>query len=144
MAQKEVDRTMKLQITAGQATPEPPLGPALGQAGIPIGDFVNQFNEATKDMGDDLIPVEITIYEDRSFDFELKSPPASFLIRKELGIEKGAGDILNEDVGRLSREQAENVAERKMDDLNAHTMDQAVKIIYGTARSMGIATENYE
>ena len=138
---KEVDRTMKLQITAGQATPEPPLGPALGQAGIPIGDFVNQFNEATKDMGDDLIPVEITIYEDRSFDFELKSPPASFLILKEMGIEKGAGDILNEDIGTLTREQAENVADRKMDDLNAHDMDAAVKIIFGTARSMGIETD---
>lgn len=138
---KEVQRTMKLQIPAGQATPAPPLGPALGQAGIQIGEFVNQFNEATKDMGGDLIPVVITIYEDRSFDFELKSPPASFLILKEMGIEKGAGDILNEDVGTLTRAQAKNVAERKMEDLNAHDMDAAIKIIQGTARSMGIDVE---
>lgn len=138
---KQVQRTMKLQIPAGQATPAPPIGPALGQAGIQIGEFVNQFNEATKDMGGDLIPVVITVYEDRSFDFELKTPPASFLILKALGVEKGAGDILNDDVGTLKKKDAQAIAERKMKDLNAHDLDQATKIIQGTAQSMGIEVE---
>lgn len=134
----DVKRTMKLQIKAGEASPAPPIGPALGQVGINIGEFVNQFNEATADMSDDLVPVEITVYEDRSFDFELKSPPASSLIKKKAGIESGASDILNETAGTITKDQIRDISERKMDDLSANDLEEADKIIEGTCRSMGV------
>lgn len=131
-------RTMKLQIPAGQATPAPPIGPMLGQVGINIGDFVNKFNEATKDMRGDLIPVIISVYEDRSFDFELKTPPASSLILKAIGEEKGSGDVPRTKVGTITKAQIREIAERKMEDLSAHDLDAAEKIIEGTCRSMGV------
>lgn len=134
----ELQRTMKLQIKAGQASPAPPIGPALGQVGINIGEFVSQFNEATADMGDDLIPVVISVYDDRSFDLEFKSPPASSLILKKAGIKSGASDILNETAGTITKDQVREISEQKMDDLNAHSLEQADKIIMGTCRSMGV------
>jgi large subunit ribosomal protein L11 len=134
----DVKRTMKLQIQAGEASPAPPLGPALGQVGVNIGEFVNQFNEATAEMGDDLVPVEITVYEDRSFDFELKSPPASSLIKKKAGIESGASDILNETAGTITESQIREISERKLEDLSANDLEAADEIIKGTCRSMGV------
>lgn len=134
----ELKRTMKLQIKAGQASPAPPIGPALGQVGINIGEFVSRFNEATAEMGDDLIPVVISIYEDRSFDLEFKSPPASSLILKAIGEDSGAGDILNETAGTITKEQIREISKRKMEDLNANDLEAADKIIEGTCRSMGV------
>ncbi len=138
---KDIKTTLKLQIHAGQATAAPPIGPALGQHGINIGDFVSRFNEETKDMNGELIPVEITVYEDRSFDLEFKTPPASFLLKKAAGIEKGSGEPNKNKVGTVTRADLEKIAERKMEDLNADDMDAAVKIIKGTARNMGIEVE---
>ena len=135
---KPVKTILKLQIPAGKATPAPPIGPALGQHGINIGDFVNKFNEATKDKGNNIIPVEITVYEDRSFDFKLKTPPASDLLRKAAGVEKGAGKPPMQKVGKVTKEQVRQIAEQKMEDLNANDIEAAMKIIEGTARSMGI------
>lgn len=134
----DLKRTMKLQIKAGQASPAPPIGPALGQVGINIGEFVNRFNEATADMGDDLIPVVISIYEDRSFDLEFKSPPASSLILKAIGEESGASDILTETAGTITKKQIREISKRKMEDLNANDLEAADKIIEGTCRSMGV------
>ena len=138
---KKIKTIVKLQIPAGKATPAPPIGPALGQHGLNIGDFVNKFNEATKDKGDDIIPVEITIYEDRTFDFKLKTPPASDLLRKAAGIEKGSGKAPAQKVGKITKKQLREIAERKMEDLNANDIEAAEKIISGTARSMGIVIE---
>lgn len=135
---KKIKIILKLQIPAGKANPAPPIGPALGQHGINIGDFVNKFNEATKEMSNDIIPVEVTVYEDRSFDFKLKTPPASDLLRKAAGIEKGSGDPLVKKVGKVTKQQIREIAERKMEDLNANDIESAMKIIEGTARSMGI------
>jgi len=135
---KKVMTMLKLQILAGKANPSPPVGPALGQHGINIGDFVNKFNEATKEMGNDIIPVEITVYEDRSFDFKLKTPPASDLLRKAAGVEKGSGVPQSKKVGKVSKQQIREIAERKMEDLNANDVEAAMKIVEGTARSMGI------
>jgi large subunit ribosomal protein L11 len=135
---KPVKTTLKLQIPAGAANPAPPVGPALGQHGVNIGQFCQQFNEATKDMGTDIVPAEITIYEDRTFDFKLKTPPASDLLRKAAGIEKGSGDPLKNKVGKVSKAQIREIAEKKMADLNANNIEAAEKIIKGTARSMGI------
>ena len=135
---KKVAKKIKLQAQAGKATPAPPLGPTLGQAGVNIGDFVSRFNDATRDMGDNIIPVELSVYEDRSFDFVLKTPPASKLILKAVGIEKGSGTNLTKKVGKITEAQVQEIAEHKMPDLNANTVEQAVKIIAGTARSMGI------
>jgi large subunit ribosomal protein L11 len=134
----DIKRTMKLQIKAGEASPAPPIGPALGQVGVNIGEFVNQFNEATAEMGDDLVPVVITVYDDRSFDLELKSPPASSLIKKKADIESGASDILNETVGTITQDQIREISERKMDDLSANNLQAADKIIAGTCISMGV------
>jgi large subunit ribosomal protein L11 len=128
----------KLQITAGQATPAPPVGTALGQHGVNIMDFCKQYNEATQQYAGQVIPVELTIYEDRSFSFVLKQPPAAELIRKAAGIEKGSGEPNREKVARLSRDQVREIAERKMVDLNANDIDNAMRIIEGTARSMGV------
>lgn len=135
---KKVEKQLKLQIPAGQATPAPPLGPALGQAGINIGDFVNQFNDATKDMRGDIIPVVISVYDDRSFDFVLKTPPASSLLLKAVGQKSGSGKNLVKKIGKVTQKQLEEIAEQKMADLSANDVKAGAKIIAGTARSMGI------
>ncbi|MBU1091821.1 50S ribosomal protein L11 [Patescibacteria group bacterium] len=138
---KPIKAILKLQIPAGKANPSPPVGPALGQHGVNIGDFVSRFNEATKDKGTDIIPVEINVYEDRTFDFKLKTPPASDLLRKAAGVEKGSGKALTKKVGKVTKQQIREIAERKMEDLNANDIEAAEKIIAGTARSMGIDIE---
>lgn len=135
---KPIKTTLKLQIKAGAANPAPPVGPALGQHGVNIQEFVKQFNDATKDMGSDIIPAEITIYEDRSFTFKLKTPPASDLLRKAAGIEKGSAVPNKNKVGKVSKEDLRKIAEKKAADLNANDVEAAEKIIAGTARSMGI------
>lgn len=137
----EVTKIIKLQIPAGKATPAPPVGTVLGPAGINIGDFVNQFNEATREMMGDIIPVDLTVYDDRSFTFVLKKPPASRLILKALGKDKGSGKPNVSKVGKLTNDQVRKIAEEKMPDLNASDIDEAMKIIKGTARSMGVDTE---
>jgi len=138
---KPIKTIVKLQIRAGQANPAPPVGPALGQHGLNIQDFCLKFNEATKDKGGDVIPVEITIYEDRSFDFVLKTPPATELLKKAAKVEKGAADPLKQKVGTVTKAQVRQIAESKMQDLNANDVEQAMKIVEGTARSMGITVE---
>ena len=135
---KPIKVTLKLQLPAGKATPAPPVGTALGPHGINIGDFVKKYNDATKDMGNDIVPAEITIYEDRSFDFKLKTPPASDLLRKLAGIEKGSGTPNKQKVGKVTRADIRKIAERKMPDLNADSVEAAERIIMGTARNMGI------
>jgi large subunit ribosomal protein L11 len=135
---KVVKTQIKLQIPAGQATPAPPIGPALGQHGVNIGEFVKQFNDATKDKQGEIIPVVITIYEDRSFDFQLKTPPASDLLRRAAGIEKGSGEPHKNKVGKITKAKLREIAEKKMQDLNADSIEAAERIIAGTARSMGI------
>jgi len=136
--EKKIIKKLKLQIIAGKATPAPPLGPALGQAGIPIGDFVNRFNDATKDRMGDLIPVLVTVFEDRSFDFIMKTSPASSLILKAADLKKGSGKNAVRKVGSITKAQVKAIAEEKMEDLNANDIPQGMKIIEGTARSMGI------
>ena len=138
---KKIEKQLKLQVPAGKATPAPPLGPALGQAGINIGDFVNQFNEATREMGNDIIPVVISVYDDRTFDFILKTPPASRLLLKALNIQKGSGKNVSKKVGKVTQQQLEDIATQKMEDLSANDVKAGAKIIAGTARSMGIETE---
>ena len=138
MASKPIKTILKLQMPAGKATPAPPLGPALGQHGVNIGEFVSKFNAATAQMGEVIIPAEITIYQDRTFDFKLKTPPASDLLRKAAGVEKGAGNPLKNKVGKVTRAQVREIAERKMEDLNANDIEGAMKIVEGSARSMGI------
>jgi large subunit ribosomal protein L11 len=135
---KKVLAVVKLQIRAGQATPAPPVGTALGQHGVNIMDFCRQYNEATQAQAGQVIPVEMTIYEDRSFSFVTKQPPAAELIRQAAGIEKGSGEPNREKVARLSSSQVRQIAETKMKDLNANDIDAAMKIIEGTARSMGV------
>ena len=135
---KPIKTIIKLQIKAGQANPAPPIGPALGQHGLNIQDFCLKFNEATKDMGGDIIPAEITVYEDRTFEFKLKTPPASDLLKKAVGIPKGSGEPHKKKVGKIAKQQIKEIAEKKMVDLNAYSAEQAEKIIEGTARSMGI------
>jgi large subunit ribosomal protein L11 len=135
---KKVKAKVKLNIPAGKANPAPPIGPALGQHGVAIMDFCKQYNERTRDMGDVVIPAVITIYEDRSFDFIVKTPPASVLLKKAAGIEKGSGETGRKKVGKVTRKQVEEIAEEKMKDLNAQDLESAVKIIEGTAKSMGI------
>lgn len=138
---KKIKTIIKLQIEAGKANPAPPVGPALGQHGLNIQEFCSKFNEATKDKAGDIIPAEITVFEDRSFTFVLKTPPASDLLRKAAGIEKGSGNPLKNKVGTISSEKLKEIAERKLPDLNANDVDGAMKIIGGTARSMGIKIE---
>ena len=135
---KPVKTIIKLQIPAGQANPAPPIGPALGQHGLNIQDFCSKFNEATKDKTGDIIPIEITVYEDRTFDFKLKTPPAAELLKKAAALEKGSEDSLKNKVGKVTKEQIRQIAEKKMTDLNAYSLKQAEKIIEGTACSMGI------
>ena len=137
MAKKAVKK-MKLQIQAGKASPAPPVGPALGQAGINIGEFTKRFNDATAQMMGNIIPVIISVYDDRSFDFELKTPPASRLILKAAGIPKGSGKNVAKKVGSITRDQAKEIAKEKLVDLNATDVEAAANIIEGTARSMGI------
>ena len=135
---KKVVKKIKLQIPGGKATPAPPVGTALGPAGVNIGEFVSKFNERTRDMMGDIVPVELSVFEDRTFDFVLKTPPASRLLLKALGIEKGSGKAPSQKVGTVTKEQLRQIAEKKMPDLNANDMEQAIKTIAGTARSMGI------
>ena len=138
---KKIKTIIKLQIPAGKATPAPPIGSALGHHGVNIQDFVNKFNTATKDLAGDIVPAEITVYEDRSYDFKLKTPPASDLLRKAAGIEKGSGQPNKSKVGKVTKEQVRKIAERKAVDLNANDTEQAMRIVEGTARSMGISVE---
>jgi len=135
---KPIKTFLKLQIEAGKANPAPPVGPALGQHGINIQKFCEEFNTASKDMIGDIVPVEITVYEDRSFDFRLKTPPASDLLRKAAGINKGGSTTGREKVGRITKGDLRKISERKMVDLNAGTIEAAEKIIAGTAKSMGL------
>lgn len=135
---KEVSKKIKLQAPGGQATPAPPIGPALGQHGVNIGQFVSQFNEKTKDFKGTIVPVVITVYTDRSFTFEVKSPPAAVLLKQAAQIEKGSGVPNKEKVGKVTAEQVRKIAETKVKDLNAYSLEQAEKIIRGTARSMGV------
>ena len=135
---KKVLTKIKLQIPAGQATPAPPVGPALGQHGVNIMEFCKAFNAQTQSAGNTIIPVEITVYEDRSFTFVTKTPPAAVLLREALGIEKGSGEPNRKKVGKITREQIRAIAETKLPDLNAHDIDAAMRIIEGTARSMGV------
>lgn len=138
---KEVITKVKLQIKAGQANPAPPIGPALGQHGLNIMEFCKQYNAATKDKGDFIVPVEISIYKDRSFSFITKTPPAADLLRKAAGVEKGSGEPNKTKVGKISRQKLKEIAETKMADLNANDVEAAAKIIAGTARSMGLTVE---
>ena len=141
MATKEVVAKVKLQLPGGQATPAPPVGPALGQHGVNIGEFVQKFNAATAQHQGTIIPVEISIYGDRKFDFILKSPPASVLIKKAVGLAKGTGTPSRETVGTINREKLEAIAKEKMRDLNAKDLEGAVRQIMGTCRSMGVKVE---
>ncbi len=135
---KEVAVKIKLQAPGGQATPAPPIGPALGQHGVNIGQFVSQFNERTKELNGTIVPVVITLYKDKSFSFEVKSPPAAVLLKQAAEIAKGSGVPNKEKVGKVTPEQVRKIAQTKLKDLNAYSLEQAVKIIEGTARSMGI------
>lgn len=135
---KEVIKKIKLQVEGGKASAAPPLGPALGQAGVNIGEFVNQFNEKTREMMGDIVPVVISVYEDRSFSFVTKTPPASRLILKAIGQKKGSSKNVAKKVGTITKAQVKEIAETKMVDLNANDVEAAMKIIAGTARSMGV------
>ncbi len=138
---KEIITQIKVQAPGGQATPAPPIGPALGQHGMNIGQFVSQFNERTRELNGTIVPVVITLYADKSFDFVVKSPPAAVLLKQAAGVAKGSGVPSKEKVGKVSCEQVRKIAELKFSDLNAYDVEQAVKIIEGTARSMGIEVE---
>lgn len=135
---KKVKAIVKLNVKGGQATAAPPVGPALSQHGLPIMDFVKAFNDKTKDQMGTILPVVVTIYEDRTFSFIVKKPPVSFLIKKSLGIEKASGAPGKQIVAKLTRDQVNKIAEEKMDDLNANDLPAAALIVAGTARSMGI------
>ncbi len=139
---KKVAGYIKLQIQAGAATPAPPIGPALGQHGVNIMEFCKAYNAATESQRGNVIPVEITVYEDRSFTFITKTPPAAELIKKAAGVAKGSGSPHSAKVGSISREQVEEIARTKMEDLNANDIDGAAKIVAGTARSMGITVDD--
>jgi large subunit ribosomal protein L11 len=138
---KAIKTIIKLQVVGGKANPAPPIGPALGQHGLNIQGFCMQFNEATKDHIGDVIPAEITVYEDRTFTFILKTPPAAELLKKAAGVAKGAANPLKDKVGKVTMEQVRQIAEQKLEDLNANDIDAAAKIVAGTARSMGIRVE---
>jgi large subunit ribosomal protein L11 len=138
---KAIKTVLTLQIPAGQANPAPPVGPALGQHGLNIQEFCTRFNEATKEKMGDIIPVEITVYIDRTFDLKFKEPPVSDLLRKAAGIEKGSGNPLKEKIGKVTKKQVEEIAQRKMPDLNTKDLAAAMKMVEGTARSMGIEVE---
>ena len=135
---KELKKQIKLQAPGGKATPAPPIGPALGQHGVNIGQFVSQFNEKTRELNGMIVPVVINVYTDKSFDFVIKSPPASVLLVKESGVAKGSGEPHTKKVGSVTKAQVRKIAEIKKNDLNAFTLEAADRIIEGTARSMGI------
>jgi large subunit ribosomal protein L11 len=135
---KELLVKIKLQASGGQATPAPPIGPALGQHGVNIGQFVSQFNERTKELNGTTVPVVISVYTDKTFTFEVKSPPAAVLLKQAAGVAKGSGTPNKEKVGKVTAEQVRQIAQAKIKDLNAYSLDQAEKIIRGTARSMGV------
>jgi large subunit ribosomal protein L11 len=138
---KKIKTVIKLQIPAGKANPAPPVGPALGQHGLNIQDFCTKFNEATKEMHGDIIPCEISVYEDRTFDFKLKTSPAAVLLKKAAGLKKGSGKPLQEKVGKVTKAQIKEIAEKKLEDLNTDDIEAAMKIIEGTARQMGLIIE---
>lgn len=137
-----VSKVIKLQIPAGRANPAPPVGTVLGPAGINLQEFCTKYNDATKDKMGDILPVEITVYEDRSFDFVIKTPPAAFLIKKYAKIKKGSGKGRNETVGSLTKDQLREIAETKLPDLNAYTVEEAMKIVEGTALNMGVTIQD--
>ena len=137
----KVVKKLKLQLPAGKATPAPPIGPILGQAGINIGEFVTKFNEATKASMGETVSVVVSVHDDRSFAFILKTPPASSLLKKAAGIEKGSGKAGTEKIGKVTKAQIREIAEKKLPDLNAHGIDEAMKIVEGSARSMGIEVQ---
>ena len=139
---KQVSKKIKLQIPAGKATPAPPVGTVLGPAGINLQEFCTKYNDATKDKMGDILPVEITIYEDRSFDFVIKTPPTPFLIKKVTKIKKGSTKGANETVATLSKDQLKEIAEIKLQDLNCYTIEKAMDIVAGTARNMGVKVED--
>src|SRR3990167_2037488 len=141
MAGKKVKTIIKVNLKAGEATPAPPLGPALGQHGVAIMEFVKAYNEKTSEMKGKVVPAVITIYEDRTFDFEIKKAPVAEMIKKRLGLSKGSGTTPREMVGTLSNSQLEEIAKEKMDDLNCDTVESAMKVVAGTARSMGVKVE---
>ncbi len=141
MATKKIAAMLKLQIPAGQASPAPPVGPALGQHGVNIMDFVNAYNQTTQSQAGTIVPVEITIYEDRTYTFVTKTPPAAVLLRQAARVPKGSPESNREKVGSVTREQVKKIAETKMPDLNANDIEAAMKIIEGTARSMGLIVE---
>lgn len=138
MAPKKIKTTLKLNLPAGEATPAPPVGPALGQHGLPIMDFVKQYNDKTKDQKGDIIPAVITVYEDRSFTFVTKLPPVAALLKKALGLPKGSQKPGREPAGTLSMDQIKEIAQKKLGDLNTTSLDSAINTVIGTARSMGI------
>jgi large subunit ribosomal protein L11 len=140
MAKKAV-KTLKLQVEAGKATPAPPIGPALGQVGVNIGDFVNRFNDGTREMMGNIIPVIISVFDDKSFELEFKTPPASQLLLKKLGLKSGSGKNASKKVGKVTQAQLEEIATEKLADISAKDAKQGAKIIAGTARSMGIEVE---
>ena len=142
MAEKEVERQIKLQIEAGKATPAPPVGPALGSAGINIMQFVKEFNDRTASQAGYIIPVVITVYKDKSFEFITKVPPVAVLIKKAAGIQKGSGKPNKDKVAKLTKEQVKAIAEQKMPDLNAASLEAAMSMVAGTARSMGVVVED--
>ena len=139
---KEIKAIVKIQIPAGKATPAPPIGPALAQHGLNIAEFCQKFNAATNKMGDDIVPVEITVFEDRTYTFKTKTPPASDLLKKAAGIPKGSGKPLQEKVGKISKAKIREIAQRKLPDLNTKDIDAAMRIIEGTARQMGLEITN--
>ncbi len=142
MAEKEIGTVIKLQIPAGKASPAPPVGPALGASGVNIMDFVKQFNDRTAPMGNTIVPVVITVYKDKSFEFITKEPPMAVLIRESAKIEKGSGKPNKEKVAKLTKAQVEEIAKKKMPDLNAATLESAMSMVAGTARSMGVVVED--
>lgn len=138
---KKIKTQIKLQIPAGAANPAPPVGPALGQHGLNIQDFCKQFNDRTQDQRGNILPVVITVYEDRTFDFILKTPPAAEFLKKAAGIQKGSGKPLTEKIGKVTKQQLREIAEKKMPDLNTQDIEAATRIIAGTARQMGLTVE---
>ena len=138
---KKLLTQIKLQIPGGQANPAPPIGPALGQHGVNIGGFVKEFNDKTKDKMGEIVPVVISVYEDRSFSFIMKTPPVAEMIKKAAGIAKGSGKPLQEKVGKITKAQVKEIAEKKLPDLNAHSVEAAMRMVEGTAKQMGVTIE---
>ena len=139
---KNILRVVKIAIEAGKATPAPPVGTIVGPLGINIQEFCTKYNDATRDKMGDVLPVELTVYEDRTFDFVIKTPPTAFLIKKMTGVKKGASKGANENVATLTKDQLKQIAEIKLPDLNAYTLEEAMKIVAGTAKNMGVTVED--